>query len=392
MNKDKKILVVDDEPAICEVLSASLRDEHYIVETKYDGLSGFERLSTFRPHIILLDIWMPQGKMDGLQFLQKAKVLYPDIEFIIMSGHGTIETAVKATKLGAWDFVEKPLSIDKISILIKNIFSYQEEKKGKLSLLNKLRENIAIIGGSPEMMRIKQRIARIAPTNSWVLIQGEVGTGRRLIAQNIHYLSSKAIHPFIEVHCSKIPETLIEIELFGKDTRKNTEKAIKKGKCDYAQGGTLFLNEIGDLNLNSQLKLLNLLETQSFQREGGKTPIKADIRIIASTGKDLRNKVKHKLFNKTLFQYLSIVSFQIPPLRQRLSDLSLLINHFAEQFTQKMGEPIKNISPKDLEKMSSYSWPGNISELRNFVERIHILPPILHKTCFKLFEGSQNLR
>lgn len=233
-----KVLIIDDEPAIREVLSASLSDDGYIVETAADGLRGLQKIQEFQPDIVLLDIWMP-GEMDGLEVLNRAKSQGPQRQFIIMSGHGTIETAVKAVKLGAWDFVEKPLSMDKISILIKNILNFQSEQGEKLALLNRLRKNIALVGDSGPMITLKQMIARVAPTHSWVLITGENGSGKELVAQNIHYLSLRAGRPFVEVNCAAIPSELIESELFGYEKGAFTgAERSRKGKFDHAHGGT----------------------------------------------------------------------------------------------------------------------------------------------------------
>ncbi len=246
-----KVLVVDDESAIREVLSASLQDEGYNVKTARSGEEGLRLIEDFRPTVVLLDIWMP-GSMDGIEVLQKARAKFPATEFIVMSGHGNIETAVKAVKYGAWDFVEKPLSIDKILILMNNISVYQSERGEKNALLNRLRRNIAIIGESSQMVQLKQLIARVASTNSWVLITGENGTGKELVAQNVHYLSPRAGRPFVEVNCAAIPEDLIESELFGyeKGAFTGADKS-RRGKFDHANGGTIFLDEIADMSLKT---------------------------------------------------------------------------------------------------------------------------------------------
>lgn len=370
-----KILVVDDEKAICEVLSASLQDDGYEVKSAYNGVSGLQAMEEFNPDIILLDIWMP-GEMDGLEVLAQGKAKYPSKQFVIMSGHGTIETAVKAVKSGAWDFVEKPLSMDKISIIIQNILSFQSEQSEKQALLNKLRKNIALIGDSEPMKVVKQMISRVAPTSSWVLITGENGTGKELVAQNIHYLSQRAGKPFIEVNCAAIPGELIESELFGyeKGAFTGADKS-KKGKFDHAHGGTLFLDEIGDMSIEAQAKILRVLQERSFQRVGGEKNISVDVRVIAATNKNLEVEVKEGRFREDLYYRLNVIPFRVPSLRERSDDIAALVEHFGDLFARDSGYRRKIFSEAALRLMMTYNWPGNVRELRNFIERIYILTP-----------------
>lgn len=370
-----RILVIDDEEAIRGVLSASLKDEGYDVMTAHDGLSGLSAIDTFRPEVVLLDIWMP-GDLDGLEVLRISKEKFPGIQILMMSGHGTIETAVKATKLGAWDFVEKPLSMDKISILLKNIHDFQTIRTEKTALLNKLRKNIALIGESAAMKELKQMLSRVAPTQSWVLVTGENGTGKELVAQNIHYLSSRASKPFVDVNCAAIPSELIESELFGFEKGAFTgATAGKRGKFDLADGGTLFLDEIADMSLEAQAKILRILQEQSFSRVGGTKNIKVDVRVIAATNKDLQVEIQEGRFREDLFHRLNVIPIQVPSLRTRQGDVPSLISHFGEQFTREGGYNKKIFSETALEKMMLYPWSGNVRELRNFVERIYILTP-----------------
>lgn len=370
-----KILVVDDEAPIREVLSASLADDGYPVKTARSGEEGLRLMEEFRPSIVLLDIWMP-GSMDGIEVLRAARTKYPGTEFIIMSGHGTIETAVKAVKLGAWDFVEKPLSFDRIQILINNISHFQSERGEKNALLNKLRKNIAIIGESSAMVTLKQMIARVAGTASWVLITGENGTGKELVAQNIHYLSPRASRPFVEVNCAAIPEDLIESELFGyeKGAFTGAEKT-RKGKFDHANGGTLFLDEIADMSLKTQAKVLRILQERRFTRVGGDETIEVDVRVIAATNKNLEQEIKEGRFREDLYYRLNVIPCHVPPLRERAEDIPSLISHFSEQFQREGGYKPKVFSEKAMEKLQAHSWPGNVRELRNFIERIYILTP-----------------
>jgi two-component system nitrogen regulation response regulator NtrX len=374
-NQQIRILVVDDEEAICGVLSASLKDEGYTVETAHDGNSAIQTISSFRPNIVLLDIWMP-GDIDGIEVLRRAKVNSPSCHFIMMSGHGTIETAVKSTKLGAWDFVEKPLSIDKISIIIQNILNFQSERNEKLALLSKLRRNIALVGDSNVMKDLKQMVARVAPTNSWVLITGENGTGKELVAQNIHYLSSRASRPFVDINCAAIPAELIESELFGyeKGAFTGADKQ-KKGKFDHAHGGTLFLDEIGEMSLEAQAKILRILQEKKFQRVGGSQTIEVDVRVIAATNRNLDDDIKAGRFREDLFHRLNVIPVHMPSLKERREDIGALVNHFGETFVREGGYGKKILSDQAYEKMQSYNWPGNVRELRNFVERLYILTP-----------------
>jgi len=370
-----KILVIDDEAAICEVLSASLRDEGYEVETVRNGLRGLQTIEQFKPAVVLLDIWMP-GEMDGLEVLKRAKSRFSKTQFIIMSGHGTIETAVKATKLGAWDFVEKPLSMDKILILIKNILSFENEREEKNTLLHRLRKNIAIIGESKTMVTLKQMISRVATTDSWVLISGENGTGKELVAQNIHYLSSRAGCPLIEVNCAAIPKDLIESELFGyeKGAFTGAEK-MKKGRFDLADGGTLFLDEIGDMSLEAQAKILRILQERKFQRVGGTQTVQVNVRVIAATNKNLEEEIAAGRFRKDLYYRLNVIPFHVPPLKERREDIPGLVIHFSDQIATQGGYQHKSLSEKAMKRLQEHNWPGNVRELRNFIERLYILTP-----------------
>ena len=370
-----KILIVDDEAAIRKILSASLMDDGFQVKTAEDGISGLKQIREFLPDIVLLDIWMP-GDLDGLRVLERAKEAGCRSQFIVMSGHGTIETAVKATKIGAWDFVEKPLSMDKISILIKNITSFQTEKSEKISLLNKLRKNIAMIGEGHAMKQIKQMVSRVAPTNSWVLITGENGTGKELVAQNLHYLSRRASQSFVEVNCAAIPSDLIESELFGYEKGAFTGATQKKkGKFDFADGGTLFLDEIGDMSLDAQAKVLRILQERKFQRVGGNESISVDVRVVAATNKNLEVEIAEGRFRQDLYYRLNVIPFAVPSLRERAEDIPELIQHFGDQICQSGGHRRKVFAENAIEKLMGHLWPGNVRELRNFVERVYILTP-----------------
>ncbi|WP_347359722.1 sigma-54 dependent transcriptional regulator [Bdellovibrio sp.] len=370
-----KILIIDDEAPIRDVLSASLRDEGYQVSLAHDGESGIQAIRDVQPDVVFLDIWMP-GKYDGIEVLNLARKEFPHVEFVMISGHGTIETAVKATKLGAWDFIEKPLSMDKILIVISNILSYQQQKEEKALLLNKLRKSIALIGEAPSIVATKQIIARVAPTNSWVLIQGEAGTGKELVAQNIHYMSARASRPFVEINCGGIPEDLQESEIFGieKGAMPGVDRP-KKGKLDLALGGTLYIAEIGELNQAAQGKLLQYLDSRKYNRVGGTELIENDVRVIAASSKDLETEVKEGRFREDLYYRLNVIPFRVPALREHTEDVPVLVSYFSDNVSRESGYPKKVFSEKGIEKMLAYQWPGNVRELKNFIERVYILTP-----------------
>ncbi len=377
MSERTKILIIDDEKAIVEALAAALRDEGFQVESASDGRSGLKRLKEYGPDIVFQDIWMP-GDLDGLQVLEEAKkrAEYPQAHFIVMSGHGTIETAVRAVKNGAWDFVEKPLSLDKIMILISNILSFKREQGEKRALLSRLRRNIALVGDSDVMKNLKQMVARVAMTDASILVCGENGTGKELVAQNLHYLSARAGHPLIEVNCAAIPSELIESELFGYEKGAFTgADRQKKGKFDFADGGTLFLDEIGDMNIEAQAKILRILQERQFYRVGGEAPVSVDVRVVAATNKNLEDEIKEGRFREDLFYRLNVVPLRVAPLRQRREDIPILVDYFGDQFLRHSGYRRKTFSESALNLMLTHNWPGNVRELRNFVERVYILTP-----------------
>ncbi len=373
--RKEKILVVDDEKAIREVLSASLADEGFIVDSAEDAETGFKKIEQFKPDVVLLDIWMP-GDRDGMSLLRELANRQKKTDVIMMSGHGTIETAVEATKLGAWDFVEKPVSIDKVIILLKNLIETQKIRREKKSLLSKLRENIAIVGNSPEAKKIKELIARVAPTNSLVLIKGEQGVGKQLVAINIHYLSPRAGESFVDFKCAHSTEDLIEGELFG--YREGTvvgHHGERKGLFDYADKGTLFMDNVDLLPLSVQAKLVKFLENRKIQRVGGTQQIELDVRVIASTTKDLEAMVSENLFREDLYYRLHVVPFNVPPLRNRKEDIKPLIFHFSEKTCLNGGYSEKKFSNKAIKELIKHDWPGNVREIKNFIERIYILTP-----------------
>lgn len=372
-----KILIIDDELPIRQVLKASLEDEGYIVECAHDGVTGLRMVKDFTPDIILLDIWMP-GKMDGIAVLEdlnrNGHQNKPQV--IMMSGHGNIETAVKSTKLGAWDFVEKPLSIDRISILIKNILTFQQMKFQKDALLSKLRNSIVLLGESPQMMQIKQSISRIASTSSHCLLMGAKGTGKELVARNIHYLSERAVGPFIELNCSAIPEELMISELFGFEPQAFPgATATRVGKIEHADGGTLFLEDISQLTLSAQEALMSFLITSKVSRLGSLVSNSFDVRIIASTTQNLAELSEKGEFSSELLHRLSSTSLHLPSLRERPLDVEILLDYFSQYFAQQGGFRPKRFSDAALTVLQGHLWPGNVRELKNFIERVYILTP-----------------
>ncbi len=363
-------LIVDDEVAICTSLSGVLEDEGWRCVSAHSGRQGMIEYKANPPDIVFLDVWMPG--MDGIEVLQSLKEMRDDIPVVIMSGHATIETAVKATKLGAFDFLEKPLSLDKILPMIAQARVMKERReKGGLPL-----KRHDLIGDSPAMQQIKKQIKVVAPRNAWVLITGENGTGKEVVAMNVHASSSRAAKPFIALNCAAIPENLIESELFGHVKGAFTgATGTQRGKFELAHEGTLFLDEIGDMALKTQAKILRVLQERQLERLGDDETIAVDVRVIAATNKDLAEGIRDGSFREDLFYRLNVVPFHLPPLRERAEDVCDLIRHFLAAMTVELKEPEKSVSPEAMEHLMAYSWPGNVRELRNLVERLCIMVP-----------------
>lgn len=370
-----KILIVDDEAPIREVLKSSLMDFGYQVVTANDGDSGLRAIAEHKPDLVFQDIWMP-GELDGLAVLNKAQAMYPDVDFVMISGHGTIETAVKATKLGAYDFIEKPLSMDKITIVIQNVLHLRQEREEKNQLLNKLRRSIALFGESATIVETKQLIARLAPTHNTVLITGDPGVGKTLVAQNIHFMSPRASKSFLEVHCASIPEELQDAELFGieKGAMPGVDKP-RKGKIEAAVGGTIYLEEISSLNQLTQAKLVRFLKDRVFTRFGSSEALSSDVRLVVSSSVNLEKEVAAGRFSQELFELLSVLLIAVAPLRERSTDIPVLVSHFSDIISREGGYIKKTFSDHAVKRMGSHVWPGNVRELKNFVERIYILTP-----------------
>lgn len=368
----KTILIIDDEESIRISLKGALEDEGFDVIAASNGEDGIARASDELPDLILLDIWMPG--IDGIETLNRLKRLLPKLPVVMMSGHGTIEVAVKATKLGAYDFIEKPLSLEKVMITIRHALETSMLVQENLILKGDVRH--LIIGDSDVMKRLKEEIKLAAPSNGWVLITGENGTGKEVVAWNIHNMSLRANKPFVAVNCAAIPEELIESELFGYEKGAFTGATSgKKGKFDMAHEGTLFLDEIGDMSLRTQAKILRILQEQRFERVGGTKSVKVDVRVIAATNKVLEEEIAAGRFRQDLFFRLNVLPLHIPPLRERVEDIPIFVEHFIGEFSRESGRPLKTVSPETMTMLKNYSWPGNVRELRNLIERLVIMTP-----------------
>jgi len=371
-NMAQNILVIDDEKAIRKALNEILTFEGFIVDEAIDGADGAKKIKENNYDCILCDIKMP--RMDGLEVLQLARTERPDTPFIVISGHGNIETAVDAVKKGAYDYISKPPDLNRLLITIRNAM----DKKSLVTETKQLRKRISraneMIGASDAMMRIQETIAKVAPTDARVLITGENGVGKELVARRIHELSSRAGGPMIEVNCAAIPSELIESELFGHEKGSFTS-AIKQriGKFEQANGGTLFLDEIGDMSHDAQAKMLRALQESRITRVGGEKDIKVDVRVIAATNKNLMEEVEAKKFRLDLYHRLSVILIQVPPLNSRREDIPELITHFMKDISEEYKQPVKEMEPSAIATLREYNWTGNIRELRNVVERLIIL-------------------
>lgn len=374
--KAPSILIVDDEPLIRQSLCGVLEDEGYRAAAVESGEECCRELERASHDLVLLDVWLPG--MDGLETLSRIQEIPFEVRptVVIISGHGTIETAVKATKLGAFDFLEKPLTIEKVTVVIKNAL---QQRKLELELLRFKADGhnkYQIIGDSVPMKALRQQLSLMAATNGRVLIYGESGAGKELVAHAIHGYSPRASEAFVEVNCAVIPEDLIESELFGH--RKGSFGGAfedKTGKFQKADGGTLFLDEVGDMSLRTQAKVLRVIEDQRFEPVGSQASIQVDARVVASTNKNLEEEIERGNFREDLFYRLNVIPFYVPPLRERLEDVPALADHFLKEFTTAYGRKPKELTPEAYRILQEYSWPGNVRELRNLIERIVILNP-----------------
>jgi DNA-binding NtrC family response regulator len=370
----QKILVIDDERAIRKVLNEILTFEGFEIEEAADGVEGLKMIEEKSYDCILCDIKMP--KMDGIEVLDAARMLRPDVPFIAISGHGNLETAVAAVKKGAFDYISKPPDLNRLLITIRSAM----DKNHLVTETRQLRRRITrkseaeMIGSSAGIRKIKETIAKVAPTDARVLILGDNGVGKELVARSLHYQSSRAASPMVEVNCAAISSELIESELFGHEKGSFTS-AIKQriGKFEQANGGTLFLDEVGDMSLSAQAKVLRALQEGKITRVGGDREIKVDVRVVAATNKDLLEEVVAKNFRLDLYHRLGVIIIKVPSLNERAEDIPDLTHHFLKQISEEYNQPAKNIDPTAIAAMQEYNWTGNIRELRNAIERLVIL-------------------
>lgn len=368
-----KILIVDDEISIIESLQGIIQDEGYQALCASSGEEALQVIEQEQVDLVLMDVWMPG--IDGIETMRRLKEINPHLPVIMISGHANIDTAVQATKMGAYDFIEKPPGYDKIVLSIKNALHLSQLEKENSILRQKTEGKPNLTGSSPAIMAVKDLIDKVAPTNAWVLILGEHGTGKELVAQTIHRQSERWQKPMIEVNCAAIPEELIESELFGHEKGAFTgASASKRGKFDLADGSTLFLDEIADMSLKTQAKILRILQEQKFERVGGGKTISVDVRVLAATNKDLEKEIAAGNFREDLYWRLNVVPITMPPLRERLEDLPQFVDDFCGEFAAR-GLPTKKFSSPAMKTMSRHLWPGNVRELRNFIERALILAP-----------------
>jgi two-component system, NtrC family, nitrogen regulation response regulator NtrX len=366
------ILIVDDETSILKSLRGLLADEGFEVSTAPNGYQALKIIEKETPDLVLLDIWMPG--IDGIETLKEIKKDNPNLQVIIITGHGTIETAVKATKLGAFDLIEKPLSIDKVIVTINNALNFRRLEEENKYLRKKTFEKHSITGNSEPVSALKKQIAVAAPTDSWILITGENGTGKELVARTIHMLSRRADQPLVDVNCAAITEELIESELFGHEKGAFSEAKTKKtGKFELANNGTIFFDEIGDMDLKTQAKILRVLQEKKFHRLGGNRLLDLNVRIIAASNKNIEDEIRKGNFREDLFYRINVIPIEVPPLRNREKDIPLLVDIFLEECAKKNRSRKKQMTEEALSLLCRYPWPGNVRQLKNLVERQDIM-------------------
>ncbi|MFW6113041.1 MAG: sigma-54-dependent transcriptional regulator [Thermodesulfobacteriota bacterium] len=368
------ILVVDDEPQILQAISGVLQDEEFEVLTAPEGEAALNVVREEHPDLVLLDIALP-GR-DGLEILKDLKDQHPSLPIIMISAYGSVENAVQATRLGAYDFIEKPPHADKILLSVRNALEMARLSEENRRLRQQAAPARKIIGQSEAIQQVREMVRLVAPTSASVLISGENGTGKELVARALHHLSPRAHRAFVEVNCAAIPEDLIESELFGHEKGAFTGAySRRQGKFDLAHEGTLFLDEIGDMSLKTQAKILRILEEQRFERVGGSRPIQVDVRVVAATNKNLEEEISRGTFREDLYHRINVIPLQVPPLRERREDIPLLSQYFLKEVAQENQAPPKTFTPRALEVLAAQPWPGNVRELKNFIWRVFLLSP-----------------
>jgi len=369
------ILIVDDEPGVRTSLTGVLRDEGYSVEAVASGEECLDRLTRAAVDLIVLDVWLPG--MDGLATLARLRERQVDAQVVLISGHGNIESAVRAIKMGAFDFVEKPLSLEKTVLVVRNALRQRRLEAENRALRARVDRTQTMVGESYVMRQLREQVAMAAPTNGRVLIYGENGTGKELVARTIHALSRRRSATFVEVNCAAIPEELIESELFGHVRGAFTGAvADRRGKFEVADGGTIFLDEIGDMSLKTQAKVLRVLQEHTMEPVGGASGIKVDARVLAATNKDLQSEIRAGTFREDLYFRLNVIPIFVPPLRERQEDIPLLAEHFMAEFAREYGRRSKTFDGDATALLQRYAWPGNVRELRNVIERLMIMVPV----------------
>ncbi|MBI2222991.1 MAG: sigma-54-dependent Fis family transcriptional regulator [Acidobacteria bacterium] len=383
------VLIVDDEAGVRSALSGVLGDEGYEVEAVASGEACLDRLARGPADVVVLDIWLPG--MDGLATLARMRERRVDAEVIMISGHGNIESAVRAIKLGAFDFVEKPLSLEKTVLVVRNALRQRQLEAENRALRATVDRRLTMVGESYLMAQLREQVAMAAPTNGRVLIYGENGTGKELVARTVHAMSRRRHGPFVEVNCAAIPEELIESELFGHVKGSFTGAvADRRGKFELADGGTLFLDEIGDMSVKTQAKVLRALQEQVVERVGGSATIRVDVRVLAATNKELPSEIRAGRFREDLYFRLNVIPIFVPPLRDREADIALLADHFMAELAREYGRRVKRFDAAALSKLRAYRWPGNVRELRNVIERLMIMVPgdVIALADLAFLEGS----
>lgn len=369
-----RLLIVDDEKNVRLSLQGVLQDEGYRVDAVASGEECLQAVQKKPYDVVFLDVWLP-GK-DGLEVLRHLKSMKTTGYVIMISGHGNIETAVQATKLGAFDFIEKPLSMEKVILVLEHALRQKRLEEENRRLKDLVRQDTVMIGSSVPMKALRQQIEFAAPTEGRILIYGENGTGKELVARLLHLSSGRRDQPFVEVNCAAIPDELIESELFGSIKGAYTGATDnRKGKFELADGGTIFLDEVGDMSLKTQAKVLRVLEEQRFQPVGSNQTLAVDVRVIAATNKNLEQEIESGTFREDLFFRLNVIPFEVPPLRERTEDIQELVDHFMENFCRRYGKRKKTIHAQAMKRLHSYRWPGNVRELKNMVERLVIMVP-----------------